>query len=179
MKRLSVRNSHPYEATGHGHDKAVVVTKVVFIAAPAKVCFGTIAKQLEQPAGWDRLIRHVWPLSEARGRVGAMSRVLVNLGNTAFHSTAVVSQYRPSRILSWGTVGYPGICVRWVLEPEQNGTVVGLTLFWEASENVLNRLVYKITTGRQVASDLKKTLAQLKSVVEDSVSLTKSRQIIS
>jgi len=171
MKALSGGNSYLYEETGRRPDKAVAVSKDVFIAAPAEVCFGTLAKQLEQPEEWDKLIRHVWPVSKERGRVGAMSRALVDFGGQDFHSSAVITRYDHNSAFGWAITGYPEICVNWVLEPKRNGTVVSLTLTWKAPEWVLSRFLCKITLKRRVSSDLDNTLIQLKSVVECSIGM--------
>ncbi len=78
-----------------------VASREVLIAAPAGLCFETIAKQLERPASWDTLIVHVWPVSILRSQAGATSRVLVNFGGQLFHSAAMISQYEPDRVVSW------------------------------------------------------------------------------
>jgi hypothetical protein len=107
----------PNQVTKRGPDKSVV-SKEVFIAAPLELCFYTIAKQLEKPAEWDKLNHHVWPVSAERGRVGAISRALVNFGGQAYHSSAVITRYDHNNALSWALTGYPEFCVSWRLEPE-------------------------------------------------------------
>ncbi len=167
MAAISLRNSYPDELTGHGTYKAVAVSKFALVAAPIDVCFDTIAKQLEWPAEWDRLIQHVWPVSMTRARVGAISRALVDLGGQSFDSSAVIIRHDHNSAFSWDLTGYPELCVSWRLEPGQNGTIVSLTLAWKAPRWVLERWLCRIVLGKKVARDLDKTLIQLRNFLEN------------
>ena len=142
------------------------VSKEVTIAAPVGLCFDTISKQLERPTEWDRIVQHVWPDSEERGQVGTTSRALVNFGGQAFQRSVVVTKYDHNSAFSWDLIRYPGFSVNWALKPKRNGTVVSLTLSWEAPERALPRFLCKVMLGRRVASDVGGTLKQLKKTVE-------------
>jgi hypothetical protein len=166
MKALSVGNNYLNEVTKHRPDKAMAISREVFIAASVEGCFDTIAKQLEQPAEWDVLIHCVWPLSTVRGRVGTVSRALVHFCGQVFHSSAVITVYQPNSALSWVLTGYPEICVSWKLKPNLNGTIVCLSLTWEAPGWVLSRFLCKIMHGKRVKRDLGKMLIQLKRIIE-------------
>ena len=142
-------------------DRTVIATREAFIRAPAEVCFGLIADQLEQPRQWDHVIVDVKPISQSRKQIGATSRVTLNLGGREVESLATISLYRPNRAIGWVLSEKPKIRQDWRLRAKPSGTMVSLTLSYEFPGWLLNRILYKVMRRKKVEQDLGKTLTQL------------------
>ena len=147
-------------------DRTVITSKEIFIAAPAGSCFEILARQLEQPPQWDPMIVHAWPASDVRGRIGATSQLILNLGGKKVESQAMISRYQPNRAVSWVFSEKPKVREDWRLEQKPNGTLVGVTLAREVVGWVIGRFLHKITRQKKIEHDLDKMLAQLKALVE-------------
>ena len=120
-------------------DKSVITSKSIFIEAPAETCFETLVRQLEQPPQWDPMIVHVWPASDVRGRIGATSQLILNLGGKKIESQAMISRYHPNHAISWVSTGKTKVREDWRLERKPNGTLVGFTLAREVGGWVIWR----------------------------------------
>ena len=148
-------------------DRTALTSKEIFAAAPIELCFDTLASQFEQPRQWDVVIVDTQPVSRARNRIGATSRVILNLGGMKRESVAMISRYQPNRALSWALTKKPKVREDWQLEVAPHGTMVSLTLAYEVSGWIIGYLVDKIIRRKKIECDLYKTLTQLKAVVEN------------
>ena len=146
--------------------RSVIASKEIFIAAPAGSCFEILARQLEQPPQWDPMIVHAWPASDIRGRIGATSQLILNLGGKKVESQAMISRYRPNGAISWVLSEKPKVREDWQLERKPHGTQVRVTLAHELDGWVIGRLIYRVTRRKRVEQDLDRMLAQLKETVE-------------
>lgn len=147
-------------------DRTLVSSKEIFIAAPVESCFKILASQLEQPPHWDPLIVDARPVSNVRGRIGATSRVTLNLGGEKRESPATISRYYPKRGISWVFTTKPRLREDWRLEPKPHGTMVGLLLAYEIPGWIIGRFLHNIMRRKKVEQDLDRMLTQLKATVE-------------
>ena len=146
-------------------DKSVITSKSIFIEASAETCFEILVRQLEQPPQWDPMIVHAWPASDIRGRIGATSQLILNLGGKKVEAQAMLSRYHPNHAISWVSAGKPKVREDWRLEQKPNGTLVGVTLAHEVGGWVIGRMLHKITRQKKIEHDLDRMLAQLKALV--------------
>jgi len=146
--------------------RSVITSKEIFIAAPAGSCFEILARQLEQPPQWDPMIVHAWPASDIRGRIGATSQLILNLGGKKVESQAMISRYQPNRAVSWVLSEKPKVREDWRLEPKPSGTIVRVNLAQELNGWTIVRLIYKVMRRKRVEQDLDKMLIELKKAVE-------------
>lgn len=147
-------------------DRTEIITKQIFIEAPAKFCFDTLSKQLEHPPQWDPMIVNAWPASDVRGRIGAVSQLVLNLGGKRLNSRVLISRYRPNGAISWVLSEKPKVREDWKLEPKRSGTLVRLNFAQELNGSTIGRLIYKAIRWKKVEQDLDRMLAQLKETVE-------------
>ena len=147
-------------------DKTVIATKEIFIEAPAKHCFDTLSKQLEQTPQWDPIIVDASPVSDNRRQTGAASKLILDLGGRRLASQAVVLRYRPNGSLSWVLCERPKVREDWRLEPKPRGTLVRVNLAQELNGWALGRFIYKVIHGNRVEQDLNTMLVQLKAAIE-------------
>lgn len=147
-------------------EQTVFASKEILIVAPAELCFGTLAKQLEQSPEWDPIVVNAWPVSGVRGQTGATSQVILNLGGKEVESQAMISRYRPNRAISWVISSKPKVREDWQLERKLHGTQVRVTLAHELGGWVIGRLIYKVMRRKRVDQDLDKMLIELKKTVE-------------
>jgi len=147
-------------------EQAVFASKEILIAAPAELCFDTLAKQLEQPCQWDPILYNAQPVSDVRGQIGATSQVILNLGGKEVKSQAMISRYRPNRAISWVISSKPKVREDWQLERKLRGTQARVTLAHELGGWVIGRLIYKVMRRKRVDQDLDKMLIELKKAVE-------------
>jgi len=147
-------------------DRTALTSKEIFIAASVQSCFDTLAKQLEQLPEWDPTIVRVQPVSKVRGRIGATSQVILNLGGRVLESLAMICRYRPNHAIGWVLTKRPKVREEWRLERKPHGTMVGVTLACEIPGWFIGRFTYKIMRRRKVEQDLDKALVQLKAAVE-------------
>ena len=154
--------------------RTVFTSKEILIAAPIELCFSMIASQIEQPCQWDPIIFNAQPVSDVRGKIGAMSQVVLDLGGRKIDSQAIISRYHPNRGISWVTTGKPKIRQDWRFELKPRGTMVYVTLAHELDSWVFERLIYKAMRGKRVEQDLDKMLIELKKAAE-STSYDKQR----
>jgi hypothetical protein len=147
-------------------ERTMATSKEIFIAAPVELCFKILANQLEQPPGWDPLIVDTQPVSNIRGRIGATSQVILNLGGRKAESLAMISRYHPKHGISWVFTTKPRLREDWRMEPRAHGTIVGLLLAYEIPDWIIWRFLHKIMHWKKVKQDLDTTLAQLKKAVE-------------
>jgi len=147
-------------------DKTVYSSKEILITAPIEHCFDVIASQLEQPCQWDSIIFNAQPVSDVRGKIGAMSQVVLDLGGRRIDSQVMISRYHPNRGISWVTTGKPKIRQDWRFELKPRGTMVYVTLAHELDSWVFGRLIYKAMRWKRVEQDLDKMLIELKKAAE-------------
>jgi len=147
-------------------DKSVITSKSIFIEASAETCFEILVRQLEQPPQWDPMIVHAWPASDIRGRIGATSQLILNLGGKKVEAQAMISRYHPNHAISWVSAGKPKVREDWRLEQKPNGTLVGVTLACEVVGWIIGRMLHKITRQKKIEHDLDRMLAQLKVLME-------------
>jgi hypothetical protein len=147
-------------------DRTVLTTKEIFITTPVESCFSLLAGQLEQPPSWDPMIVTTHPVSTTRGCIGATSQVSFYLGGRILHSLAVISRYQPKRSISWVLTEKPKVREDWLLERKPHGTMVRVTLAYEANGGGIRRLLYKVMRWKKVEQDLDTMLTQLKVIAE-------------
>jgi len=147
-------------------DRTVLATKEIHITAPIKSCFKIIARQLEQAPRWDPVIIDAEPVSNARGKIGATSHVILNLGGKNLASPAVICRYQSNRAISWVLNNKHKVREDWSLKAKGAGTLVQLTLTREVPGWIMGRLLYKSTRWKKVEQDLETTVTLLKEHVE-------------
>jgi len=158
--------SLPPDASKLRANRAVVISKEIFIVAPVELCFDMLTSQLEQPRQWDLVIVNARPVSTVRGRIGASSQVTLNLGGRKRESLAMISRYRPNRAISWVLTNKPKVREDWRLEQKPRGAALSVNLAYEVPGWVTGYLLDKVMRRKKVEQDLDKTLAHLKVVVE-------------
>jgi hypothetical protein len=146
--------------------QTVFASKEILIAAPIEFCFGIIASQLEQPCQWDPILVNSQPVSDVRGKIGAISQVTLDLAGRKVESQAMISQYQPKRSISWVLNEKPKVREDWRLKRKPHGTMVHVTLAQELDGWFIKRCIYKFMHWKRVELDLGKMLIELKKVVE-------------
>ncbi|MDD5289439.1 MAG: hypothetical protein PHY28_10065 [Dehalococcoidales bacterium] len=158
MQRLSCRKQY--------ENRGAIASKEIFIKVSDGACFSTIAKQLEHPAEWDLLILHVWPVSSLRVQARATSYVFIDFLGKKFHALATVSEYKPKNKVSWTLSGDYEIRIYWQLEPKINGTLIRVTLAWQAHGWFIGSPLYRTMQRKGVERLLSRMLVRLKKTVE-------------
>jgi len=147
-------------------EQTAFASKEIIIAAPAGLCFDTLAKQLERSPEWDLIVVNARPVSDVRTRIGATSQVTLDLGGRKIDSQAIISRYRPNRSLSWVTTGKPRVRQDWSLKLKPYGTMVHVSLAHELNSWAVGRLLYKLTRWKRVEQNLGKMLIGFKKAIE-------------
>jgi hypothetical protein len=139
-------------------NKALRVSKQIWVNASTELCFASIANQLEAPADWNPLILHVWPVSITRNQKGSASRILFNLAGHIIQTGAMIYQYQPYSYFSWFLTDNPRKWIGWRLSPETPGTAIGITIAWEQTSTLMGKLWWKLRYQRRLECDWRKYL---------------------
>lgn len=115
---------------------------------------------------WDPIIVRAEPISDTMCRHGAASQLTLNLAGRKLESPAVVTVYKPDRILAWVLVEQPKVKEYWRLEPNMDGTVVHITLGYEIYGCAVNRFLQKSLWKGKLEQELRRLLDQLKRAAE-------------
>jgi len=113
-------------------DKAVTVSRSLFVGAPTERCFDMLAKQLEDPPRWDPMVSDVKPLSRRRRQPGATSLVRFKLGRKEVETLTMIASYRPNQSIGWVSSDKARVREDWTLEPEPDGTTTTIILSYDA-----------------------------------------------
>jgi len=151
-------------------DKGTVkVSSSVFVWAPPQRCFDILASQLEQPPQWDPMVIDAKPLSSRRRQAEATSRVTFRLGSKKINTLAMISSYRPAQSIAWVSSDKPRVKEYWTLEPRSDGTVIRITLSYDAPPWFGGGFLDRLTGEKRVRQDINQVLDKLRGVAEGRV----------
>lgn len=156
----------PPHATAFSADRAVLASEEVMVRAGARSCFDLALKRLEEPPAEDPVILRATPASDVTGRTGAVSYVVINAGGSTLESRAIITLYRPDRVLSWVLTDYPKFKEYWRFEPEPAGTMVRVHLGYEVPGTVLSRFWQEVVGKRRMEGQARRLLEMLKEEAE-------------
>jgi ribosome-associated toxin RatA of RatAB toxin-antitoxin module len=167
IRRVDLRL--PSDAAEFESERALLITEETLIQASATSCFDVIAKELEEPAGWDPLIVEAKPMSKTKRSSGAVSQLTLDLGGHRLQSPAVVTLYKTDRSLAWVLVNRPKIKEYWRLEPDKHGTVVHLSLGYELSGSIVIRFLQSLFYSRRIKQQVHWILQGLRGAIETNI----------
>ena len=165
-RRASPKLRLPPDAAKFQADKALLVSQETLIRTGSATCFDLLAKRLEEAVQWDPMIVRAEPISDIRGRPGAVSQLTLDLAGRKLESPAVVTLCKVDRAFAWVLTEHPKVKEYWSLEPSADGTVVHVTLGYEIRGWIVNFLLQKLLWRRKLEQELRMMLDQLKRVAE-------------
>jgi hypothetical protein len=158
--------SLPSDVTKFQADKAIVVLQEILVKARAVSCFDIIANQLEGGIQWDPMIVRVKPITAIRHCPGAVSKIILDLVGKSLESSALVTLYKADCALAWILTDHPKVKEYWSLKPNAKGTKVRLTLGYETSGWIVNRILQNLLYRRRLEKEVSRTLTKLKRLAE-------------
>lgn len=150
-------------------DKGVIISEKVFVAAEPEYCFELLMDQLEESQIWDPMLVEVYPVSKTRQRKDTISRLTFNLGGKKLDTLAILGKCdagrKGSKKIVWVSNNEVIIKEEWLLEPENNGTMVHFTLKY-TFPGKLGRLKEKMISKKNVAQDVAYMVHQFRAFAE-------------
>ncbi len=166
MAPEALTNDNTSKSGRLGTRRSVNITRSTIIRAPVEECFHRVMKQLEETPQWDPMIREVQPLVIRHVRVGSMSRVIFSLNGSSEEAVVLVRAFVPNRSLFWTSTHSSQLQEEWQFRPLPFGTMVLVTLGYNPSGGLAQRISGMIAMRRKFEKSVDEMLNHLQVFLE-------------